>query len=356
MEHPKLHLGLVGFSATQRMALAAMLQAYQNQHRKSQLTTDYCLWQLVDYCEADALMLNAQHSVQGPDRVLRIHSDPDHPSPIGITVSELAVPFAVARADALPADARQYPNMQTVDIANYHSVQEVLRHFEAILSPLRSVYRFAQQLMQWRTELNTKLTYQVVRPKGTLALVDLPHNTVWLREQINPTDLAECVWNERAPVAPEDTRGFMAWTLEEAFWIFARHSKDIKLPSRYLDNPIYFRRVLRVRSSLVYPSQIELLEQLSRRPLGYEDLLAMPTVDAARLKQDLYALYMCHAITTDPRKVISEKQRAKDSAHEFSPSTHASAHTSAHASMHGGLPNEVPTVPIGLQTSPSRLV
>jgi hypothetical protein len=348
MEHPKLHLGLVGFSATQRMALATMLLAHQNQNRKASTIADHCVWQLVDYREADALLLNAQRSAQGPDQVLRIYSDPAHPSPIGITVSELSVPFAVARADALPAGVEQQPKMQTVDIASYQSAQETLQYFEAVLSPLRSVYRFAQQLMQWRGELNTKLTYHVVRPVGALALVDLPHNTVWMRDHINPMDLDECVWNECPPTTPSDTKGFTAWTLEEAFWIFAKHSLQTKLPSRYLDSPIYFRRVLRVRSSLVYPRQIELLEQLSRRPLRYEDLAAMPTVDVPQLKHDLYALYMCHAITTDSRKVLSENIRVKESAHAFSPSTQASAN--------GSLQNDVPTIPIGLQTSPARLV
>jgi hypothetical protein len=353
MEHPKLYLGLVGFSATQRMALATMLRAHQNQNRKANANAEQCMWQLVDYSEADALLLNAQRSVQGSDQMLRVYSDLAHPSPIGITVSELTVPFAVAHADALPEGVKQDPRMQVVDIANYQSFLEMLQHFEAVLNPLRSVYRFALQLMQWRDELNTKLTYQVARPVGALALVDLPHNTVWLRDHIEPTDLDECVWSECPPITSRDTKGFTAWTLEEVFWIVAKHSMQSRLPSRYMDNPIYFRRLLRVRSSLVYPRQIELLEQLARRPQRYEDLAALPSVDVPQLTHDLYALYMCHAITTDSRKVLSEKTRAKESAHAFGPSTQASAHAS---SANASLQNDVPTTPIGLHTSPTRLV
>jgi hypothetical protein len=348
MEHPKLNLGLVGFSATQRMALATMVLAHQNKNRYAKTNADHCAWQLVDATEADALLINVARSIEGPHNVLRVYSDATHPGPLGITLSELSLPFAVAYLDALPAHLLPPDKVHAVDVTSYQSVLDALQYFETVLHPLRALFMFAQQMLAWRSELDVRQIYQLVRPVGLLAVVNFPENIVWLKDGTGPADLGGSVWKSHHLEDDIELSGFTAWTLEEASWIFAKHSFEVQLPQRYFDHPIYYRRQLRVRASLLYPRQIELLEQLSRRPLHYEELAAVDSIDTAQLKHDLYALYMCRAITTDPRKVAAEAARSGHSGHAFGPSSQ-----STEPNTLGGIPANQQE---GLRTMPAKFI
>lgn len=348
MEYPILNLGAVGFSASQRMALAAILLAHQSQNGAAKTGARHCTWQLTDYREANALVLNLARSEEGPDKILRFFSDAAHPNPIGVVVSELTVPFAIAHRSAARPYEKLTQAMHFVDLENYDSVIAVLKYLETQLAPLRSIFAFAQHIMERRADLDIRKTYHLVRRMGVVALIDLPEHTVWLRDGIPTVDLDNCIWQTQSPNNNTPGNGFTSWTLEEAFWIFAQYSSQIKLPKRYLEHTIYFRRRLRVRASLVQPRQLEILEHLSRRPLRYNDLHSIPTIQAQRLMHDLYALYMCRAITTDPRKVHTDILSAGHSSHAFGPSSQA---TGADA-----LSPVLDTIPIGLRTAPADLV
>jgi hypothetical protein len=346
MEHPKLNLAAVGFSATQRMTVATMLLAQQSQSRHAKLPFGYPIWQLTDYRDANAMVLNLEHSEQGPDNISRFFSDPTHPNPIGVVVSDLTVPFAIAHKTAHPS-AKPTQAMHFVDIDDYASVLVALRHFEAELSPLRTVFAFAHRIMDRRADLDTRKVYRLLRRTGMVAWIDLPRQTVWLRDGITPADIYNCMWQTQAATDNELSDGFSAWTMEEASWVFAQYSQENKLPKRYEEHPIFFRRRLRVRASLVQPHQLHILEQLSRKPLRYTDLMHMPTIDGRRLQRDLYALYMCRAITTDPRKIYGDAVTPGRRSHAFGPSSQATG-------MDHLLPAQ-PTIPIGLRTAPGEL-
>jgi hypothetical protein len=347
MEHPKLNLGSVGFSASQRMALATMLLAYQNQNRQAKPAMGHPVWQLTDYREANALILNLARSEEGPDQILRFYSDPSHPNPIGVTLSDLSVPFAVAHLDTQLPKANLVPEVHAVDVDSYASVLAALQRFETVLQPLLTVFAFAQHIQDRGSDLDIRQTYRLVQRTGMLALIDLPQHTVWLRDGTAPHELNGCIWQTNPATQTSISEGFTPWTLEETYWIFAQYCHQAKLPKRYLEHPIFFRRRLRVRPSLVYPRQLELLEQLGRKPLRYEDFQGLPSVNMQTLEHDLYALYMCRAITTDPRKVFNESARSGHSSHSFGPSSQA---TGAH-----DLPPIEPTVPVGLRTAPAEL-
>jgi hypothetical protein len=348
MEYPILNLGAVGFSAAQRTALSAILLAQQSQNRNAKSGAGHCAWQLTDYREANALVLNLARSEEGPDKILRFYSDPAHPNPIGVVVSELTVPFAIAHKSAARPDAKLTPATHFVDLENYDSVVAVLEHLEAQLDALRNIFAFAQHISERRSDLDIRKAYHLVRRTGLVALIDLPQHTVWLRDGITPVDLANCIWQTQPPDNNTPGDGFTPWTLEEVFWIFAQYSHQNKLPQRYLEHTIYFRHRLRVRASLVQPRQLELLEQLSRTPLQYKDFRDIPNVQMHRLMHDLYAFYMCRAITTDPRKVHTDILSAGYSSHAFGPGSQA---TGADA-----VSPVLDTKPIGLPTVPADIV
>lgn len=348
MDHPKLNLGLVGFSATQRMALSTMLLAHQNKNRYAKASADHCTWQLVEVTQADALMINAARSEEGPHNILRVHHDCAEPGPLGIALSELSLPYTVAYLEALPPHLMPPNKVHGVDVTSYQSVLQALQYLETELQSLRALFMFAQQMLAWRSELDVRKIYQLIQPTGSLAMVDFPENTVWLKDDTSPADLNSAIWKSHHNDEDIELGGYTAWTLQEASWIFAKHSHEVQLPERYFDHPIHYRRQLRVRPALLYPRQIELLEQLSRKPLRYVQLAAMPSIDIAQLKHDLYALFMCRAITTDPRKVAAEAARTSHSGHGFGPSSQATDGN--------GVAWMARTTPIGLQTQPTKLV
>jgi hypothetical protein len=323
MEYPMLNVGAVGFSAAQRTALSAILLAQQSQNRDSKSGAGHCAWQLTDYREANALVLNLARSEEGPDKILRFYSDPAHPNPIGVVVSELTVPFAIAHKSAVGPGEKLTPATHFVDLENYGSVVAVLEHLETQLGALRNIFAFAQHITQRRSDLDIRKAYHLVRRTGVVALIDLSQHTVWLRDGVTPVDLDNCIWQTQPPDNNTPGDGFTPWTLEEVFWIFAQYSRQNKLPQRYLEHAIYFRRRLRVRASLVQPRQLVLLEHLSRKPLRYGDFQEIPGIQMHRLMHDLYAFYMCRAITTDPRKVHTDILSAEHSSHVFGPSAQA---------------------------------
>jgi hypothetical protein len=346
MEYPILNLGVVGFSVAQRTALSAILLAQPSQHRHAKSGATPCAWRLTDYREANALVLNLARSEEGPDGILRFLSDAAHPNPIGVVVSELTVPFAIAHKTAAHPYDKLTQAIHFVDLENYDSVVAILQHLETQLYPLRSVFAFAQHIMERRADLDIRKIYHLVRRTGLVALIDLHEHTVWLRDGITPAELDNCIWQTQSPDRNQPGKGFTSWTLEEAFWILAQYSRQIKLPKRYVEHTIYFRRRLRVRPSLVYQRQLELLEQLSRKPQRYEDLQSIPTIQVQRLMHDVYAFYMCRAITTDPRKVYNDIFSAGRSSLAFGPSSQATG-TDA-------LSPASDTIPIGLRTVPAE--
>jgi hypothetical protein len=350
MEHPRLNLGMIGFTAAQRKTLTSMLLTNQRKSNGVSALAHHPVWQLVDYRESDALVLNAAHSKTGPDKILRFHSDPDHPSPVGVTLSELSVPFAMAHIDSLDAGLSQANELHVVDIEDYRSVLQALQYFEATLRPLRTLYALAKQLMTRGADLDDRHVYHLsMRPNAMEVLLDLPQRRVWVREATRPIDLDYCNWQQRPASANDVSEDFAPWTMEELAWIYARHCKQFHLPERYMDHLIYARSRLRVRASLLYPRHLELLEQISRKPWFCHELAETPSINRYQLERDLYALYLCRAITTDPRKVRSaENPRFQSSTLPFEHSSSLQPNSQA--------PAQPPTVPMGLPTSPAELV
>jgi hypothetical protein len=358
MEHPRLNLGIVGFTMAQRKSLADQLlttsrgSGFEPASHSTQSPEEQAHhpdWQLSDYREADALMLNAARSHVGADRILRFMSDTEHPSPVGVSLSELSVPFAVAQIEALTTALGSINELQVhaVDLTDNRSVTYALHYFEAALRPLRALFNFACHMMERRPELDTKHTYHLMHKGALNVLLDLPQRRIWVRDSLHPHEIQDCAWESRPQPANSAPPGFTMWTLEEVAWIFARHCTHPRLPARYREQAIYFRRLPRVRPSLLYPRQLQTLEHISLRPWYLDDLAALPQFSHRLLERDLYALYLCRAITTDPRKAPNGKRHFDQSSLPFPTSSTLSGNSTHNASLE--------TPGLGLPTSPSRL-
>jgi hypothetical protein len=308
MRHPRLNLGLIGFSTVQRARLQSSLEKITTQTIPTAHIEDTVnlfnrpAWHITDFREANALLLNTEQARWDAANILRFHSDPHHPNLVGVQLSELAVPYGVGGACSEALDPVLLSTVPRVVMDDEASLTRALQNFEALLRPLRAAYALAYHLIERRHELDGEHTFHLIRNGVLDAVVDLPLRRVAMREGLRPVDLDDANWQRRPATAHSPTQGFAVWMIEEVEWVYAMHCKQFVLPARYQQKPIYLRRLPRVRGGMLYPRHNLLLQLLGRQPCTYEHLSGVWKDGTGELLRDLYALYLCRAITTSSKK------------------------------------------------------
>lgn len=305
MQHPQLNLGLLGFTAEQVAWLRVHLtfnlaeaQGYVDDD-SSDVETSHPVWQITPFREANALLLNTERVSVGQDDVLRFEQGLVANEVVGVRVSELLVPYAICGAPTLQVEALVSSRAPRVALDDERSVVQALQYFEAVLRPMRTAYALAQELINRREELDNKHTYHLVRNGVLDVIVDVPQRRVLVRDAVRPFELDDAIWSPRPKSANSLPQGFSVWMMEEVAWIHALHSPSLSLPERYRQKLLYLRRLPRVRASMIYPRHAHLLEALGQEPLTYPQLLDLWPQRVATLERDLYALFVCRAITTN---------------------------------------------------------
>lgn len=310
MQHPRLNLGIIGFTPQQQALIAVQLGLNSaqpvSQDAHSQFDeTRHPVWQITHFSEANALLLNAQAMASGNKYEVRFHTDTAHSDIVGLRPSELALPCAVV-GQLDPAVLAQMPagTPHTV-LSDPRSMTRTLQYFEASLRPLRTLYALALQLSERQGELDNKHTFHLEHQSVLQAIVDVPRQRVMVREGLRPFDVDDAAWLNRPAGANNQPAGFMLWMVEELMWILAMHGSALPLPERYFVRPVHLRRMPRVRSSLLVPRHAALLKLLSQQAWLWLDLAAalgaQTEVQKKQLQRDMYALYICRAITTNAR-------------------------------------------------------
>jgi hypothetical protein len=323
--HPLLYLGLIGFDAQEREAVHAYLSANAEQARtegQDEETLSHPIWQIVDYTQADALLVCGRAVIQAEDNTLYFQQgaeadvhlaqeslDSDATlrisQPIAVNLEELRMPCAITQRQQLMDDGVMLAaTYQAVDLQDPRSLLAALQRFEAVLRPLRSMYALAGALVERREELNSQHTYHL-EDNGVLHMIlDVPQRRVYMRPTVRPVDIEIAFWAQRPKSANYAPPDFLECTFEEVAWVFALHSPRMNLPSRYGRKPIYIRRLPRVRPSMFYERHTPLFEQLHIKPSTMSELMQLPGVDISFIERDLFALYLCRAITTTPIKGV----------------------------------------------------
>jgi hypothetical protein len=305
MHHPQLNLGLLGFTAEQRVLVQNyiadnMAQAISVGPDGSELGAKHPLWQITGFREANALLLNTAHAHVDNAQTVRFNLGTQTTDALGVRLAELVVPYALCGGVSPQIEALATHSAPRIVLEDERSVVLALQWFEATLRPLRTVYALAQELITRRPELDNKHTYHLLRSGRLDVIVDVPQSRVLVRDGLRPFDLDEAVWQSRPMSANSLPMGFSVWMLEEVAWIHAMHSHTFNLPGRYRRKILHLRRMPRVRSSLIYPRHAELLEALGKEACDYDALGALFPEQAEHLNRDLYAMYVCRAITTNP--------------------------------------------------------
>jgi hypothetical protein len=304
MLHPLLNLGLIGFATDHRDFLATQLALNAVDHLTQHGAwadseeLQHPIWQVTDFREADALLINGDRISYSATDDLRFHMAVDGTDIVGIRPSELTLPYAIS-GDMAPNVAaiitQRAPNTMLYD---QRSIVQTLQYFEADLRPLRSLYALAAMVQERRNEIDIKHTYHLERNGVLDAIIDLPNARVMVRNGLRPFHLDEANWLTRPVSANSLPPQFSVYAMEELAWLLGMHRPNPTLAERYYTQPVYLRRMPRVRSSLLYPRHAVLLQWLSQQGCTLELLVDAMGLHAEVIVRDLHALYMCRAITT----------------------------------------------------------
>lgn len=301
---------MIGFSAKQRDYVGRVLSHTTEQvHTMSKGTesafqaAEQPVWKIADFREANALLLQAPYS---PSGVLHFETALDSGSPVAVSLSELAIPYAIQWTPPCAIPESERLNVREVSVTQPQSVQQALQYFETALRPLRALFAVAELIDGRRSEFDAKHVFHLVRNNSLECIVDVAGRRIMLRDGIRSLDLYAAHWLKRPLSASTLPPGFSVWRLDEAAWIYALHGSDTVLPRRYKKSPIYFLRLPRVRSGFIYPRHSVLMEHLSSKPRTFDQLGRAAGVDAANLERDLAALYQCRAITTEAQKLVKQ--------------------------------------------------
>jgi hypothetical protein len=304
MLHPLLNLGLIGFAADQRDFVATQLALNAVDHLSQPSDVhgnddlQHAIWQVTDFREADALLVNGERISYSDVDDLRFHMAVDGTDIVGIRPSELTLPYAISgnmTPDVAAIVTQRAPNTMLYD---QRSVIQTLQYFEASLRPLRTLYALATQVQERRHEIDTKHTYHLERNGVLDAIIDVPNARVMVRDGLRPFHLDEANWLTRPMSANSLPPQFSVFTMEELAWLLGMHRPAPTLAERYYTQPVYLRRMPRVRSSLLYPRHAVLLQWLSQQGCKLELLVDAMGLHPEVIVRDLHALYMCRAITT----------------------------------------------------------
>ena len=309
MQHPRLHLGLLGFDAPAQARVVAWLQANAaSAAGHSEDCDQHPVWEVVDFREADALLICGAGVMAGGDKQLQFHASLSQAyfeapysqalHPIGVDLVNIKQPFALSDTAHLQALNVDITNCAVFDLDQPLLMQQTLQTFEAVLRPLRTLFALASELHERRNELDADRTFHLERNGILDAVVDPPNRRVLVRAGARPIDITTDAWSRRPKSANYAPGHFLECSMDELAWVLGLYSQQHAAPKRYKSKRIYVRHSPQVRPSLIYARHIALLERLYQGGATLTELAQAFPDTAHLLERDLCALYNVRAITT----------------------------------------------------------
>jgi len=287
IELPVLRLGLAGFSAEQQDRLAEWLP-----HAVSGVLS----WQPSKFADADAWWVHGGRVQQLGDGMLRIASGVPAGRSVHIDTSEIDRPMAFS----LPLAPRDFEPVYRFEAESPASMNKVLARFEAWLRPLAAQFCLASHIIENETALGSGV-YHVSTGGTLLAVVDL-QGDVGVLPTAGPMDFENAIWSHRPHAAASIPEGFVKASLSQLMWQYAvRTSRDV-LPKRYRTGKLYFRRPPRLAQRLLRDSHLLVMRELVAEPATFAELAVRSQLGERQLAQDLAALYLVGAITSNPKR------------------------------------------------------
>jgi hypothetical protein len=278
---PALRMGLIGFRNAQYV--------------ESLLSTRHVIpWRVCAPADADALWVNGEHAKSARHHLVHVPSgQPDQPATL-LSLHDLSRPTAFT----LPINDGYLTPPYAFDPRLTSSVIEIFRVFEERLMPLAVELTLAQQIAERRHQLNSPV-YHLNRGACLVAVLDVAGN-VGFEPTLAPDQVADCHWHGRPPGAAGMPPTFVQTTMVLLMWRYAmRTPTSDLLPSKYLAQPIFFRKPPAVPRAMLRDVHLAVLASLSAKPCTFGELQQEIGLAAAALNQALAALYFAGSITTD---------------------------------------------------------
>ena len=198
MQHPLLYLGLIGFEPEQELRVRHWLEMNAQQAGSEEAEIKYPIWRVVDYQEADALLISGSGVQQGWRSHIEFKASAQQGgAPLGLQLDALKLPFALSQQSSLHALGIETGECPEFDVRQDSSLLKALQYFETALRPLRSLFALAIELPQRQNEIDADHTYHLERNGSLQAIVDAPGRRVFLHPAARPIDIGEDAWLRR---------------------------------------------------------------------------------------------------------------------------------------------------------------
>jgi hypothetical protein len=292
-EVPRLWLGLAGFDADQRSAIAQMLNR----------SPDLPRWELSTFSGADAWVLNGDRCRVASNGTLEVV--PGLPSEKRLRLDLSDVDRPVAFATPVPGDLEA---RCTVDPGSPASVQGMLLQFDVWLRFERAQFELGAHVIRLGAALRHGV-FHLMRDGNLLAVLDFRKGNAGLAPGLHPADVAHAQWHKRPAAAADIPPGFVSSSPVQFAWTYVRRSERDMLPQQYREQTIYFRRVPRVSLRLLGDTQLLLLRELSIQPSTLAGLAERTEIAREELDHALACLYYAGSITTTAAKAARPYSR-----------------------------------------------
>ena len=294
LELPTLRIGSAGFTGEQQERLRLMLP---------QASPSGLRWEFGKFNESDVLWFNGARSQMLSDGTLRVASGLAGGRSLHVRLEDVDRPVAVAQPTP-----RQLEALPAFDIASLWSVGHVLEELEGRLRPLIAQFCLASQILEQETALGSGL-YHVASAGGRLLAVVNLRGDVGVLPTASPLDFEGAMWTPVPKNAGSVPEHFTRTSLSQLMWLYAlRTTRDV-LPARYRTDTLYFRRPPRLPQRALRDSHLLLVRELAIEPGTHAELQQRTGLVDPQISQDLAALYLVGAITSNPRRAAQLPSR-----------------------------------------------
>lgn len=226
------------------------------------------------------------------------------------------MPHPVAFAEPVPASIS---TGHRFDPASMHSLNVLLTQLGRWLVPKLVQQTLVGELLANGASFTRSNVIEVQQHGDVLAFLDFEGDTA-VRPDIAPADVRHAHWALRSREESFIPPGFRVASTEQVLWQFAmRTDMAGLLPVRYERLPIHLRRTPSLPARELAERHLRVVRELAYGPRSMEELGERTGANLHALRRDLVGLYLIGAITCDPGRSRSARERRRADAMQTDP-------------------------------------
>lgn len=232
----------------------------------------------------------------------------DGEQPIRLRPAEMPHPVAFTE----PLDAG-ISTSHRFDAASMQSLNVLLTNLARWLSPRLVQQALIAQLVANGASFTRSNVIEVRQGQRLLAVIDFNGDTA-VAADATPADLHGADWSLQPRSGWFAPPGFRTAPTEQVLWHFANRSDALPLPIRYTRLPIHLRQVPALHPRELSDRQLQLVRELAYAPHTFTELAQQAGTGPSAVRRDLAALYLIGAITCDPGRSRTARDKRRGAA------------------------------------------